>query len=57
MNISRERKAVLLYNDHYQFDNIHLNVFAKGGKVFVITLPDAQNVIQTLNKEKKNRSK
>ncbi len=37
--------------DRYQFDDIHLNIFAKDGRLFVITLPDAKNVIKTL-KEK-----
>ena len=37
--------------DHYQFDDIHLNIFTKDGRLFVITLPDAKNVIKTL-KEK-----
>ena len=37
--------------DHYQFDDIHLNIFAKDGRLFVITLPDAKNVIKTLNEK------
>ena len=37
--------------DHYQLDDIHLNIFTKDGRLFVITLPDAKNVIKTL-KEK-----
>ncbi len=37
--------------DHYQFDDIHLNIFTKDGRLFVITLPDAKNVIKVL-KEK-----
>ena len=37
--------------DHYQFGDVHLNIFAKDGRLFVITLPDAQNVIEVL-KEK-----
>ena len=37
--------------DRYQFDDIHLNFFTKDGRRFVITLPDAKNVIKTL-KEK-----
>ena len=37
--------------DHYRFDDIHLNIFTKDGRLFVITLPDAQNVIKML-KEK-----
>ena len=37
--------------DHYHFDDIHLNIFTKDGRLFVITLPNAKNVIKTL-KEK-----
>ncbi len=37
--------------DHYQFDDIHLNIFTKDGRLFVITLPDAKNIIKAL-KEK-----
>ena len=37
--------------DRYQFDDIHLNIFAKDGRLFVITLPDAKNVIKTLNEK------
>ncbi len=37
--------------DHYQFDDIHLNIFAKDGRLFVITLPDAKNIVTVL-KEK-----
>ena len=34
--------------DHYQFDDIHLNIFTKDKRAFVITLPDAKNVIKAL---------
>lgn len=34
--------------DHYQFDNIHLNIFVKDGRMFFISLPDAKNVITIL---------
>ena len=37
--------------DRYQFDDIHLIIFAKDGRLFVITLPDAKNVIKTLNEK------
>ena len=37
--------------DYYQFDDIHLNIFTKDGRLFVITLPDAKNVIKTLNEK------
>ena len=37
--------------DRYQFDDIHLNIFTKDGTLFVMTLPEAKNVIKTL-KEK-----
>ena len=35
----------------YQFDNIHLNIFSKDGRLFIITIPDAKKVIDIL-KEK-----
>ena len=41
--------------DYYQFDDIHLNIFTKDGRLFVITLPDAKNVIKTLRKKQKDR--
>ncbi len=41
--------------DYYQFDDIHLNIFTKDGRLFVITLPDAKNVIKTLKKKQKDR--
>jgi len=37
--------------ERYQFDNIHLNIFAKDGRIFVITLPDAQKVIEVLQEK------
>ena len=37
--------------DRYQFDDIHLNIFTKDGRLFVITLPDAKNVIKILNEK------
>ena len=37
--------------DHYQFDDIHLNIFTKDERVFVITLSDAKNVIKTLREK------
>lgn len=37
--------------DHYQFDDIHLNIFTKDGRLFVITLPDAKNVIKVLKQK------
>ena len=41
--------------DYYQFDDIHLNIFTKDGRLFVITLPDAKNVIKALKKKQKDR--
>ena len=41
--------------DRYQFDDIHLNIFTKDGRLFVITLPDAKNVIKALKKKQKDR--
>lgn len=37
--------------ERYQFDNIHLNIFAKDGRIFVITLPDVQKVIEVLRQK------
>ncbi len=37
--------------ERYQFDNIHLNIFAKDGRIFVITLPDAQKIIEVLREK------
>lgn len=35
----------------FQFDNIHLNIIAKDGRVFVITTPDAPKIIETLRQK------
>ena len=37
--------------ERYQFDNIHLNIFAKDGRIFVITLPDATRIIEVLREK------
>ena len=37
--------------DCYQFDDIHLNIFTKDGRLFVITLPDAKNVRKVLERK------
>ena len=37
--------------DYYQFDDIHLNIFNKDGRLFVITLPDAKNVRKVLERK------
>ena len=37
--------------ERYQFDNIHLNIFAKDGRVFVLTIPDAAKIIDVLRKK------
>lgn len=37
--------------ERYQFDNIHLNIFAKDGRIFVITLSDAQKIIEVLREK------
>ena len=37
--------------ERYQFDNIHLNIFAKDGRFFVITLPDAQKIMEVLREK------
>ncbi len=43
---------ILLQNiEGYQFDNIHLNIFAKDGRVFVLTTPDAAKIIEILRQK------
>ena len=37
--------------ERFQFDNIHLNIFTKGGRVFVLTVPDAARIIEVLRQE------
>jgi hypothetical protein len=37
--------------ERFQFDNIHLNIFAKDGKVFVLTTPDAAKIIEVLRQK------
>ena len=37
--------------ERYHFDNIHLNIFAKDGRIFVITLPDAKTVLEVLREK------
>ena len=37
--------------ERYQFDNTHLNIFAKDGRFFVITLPDATRIIEALREK------
>lgn len=44
-------KILLQDIERYQFDNMHLNIIAKDGRIFVITLPDAQKVIEVLREK------
>jgi hypothetical protein len=37
--------------DRYQFDHFHLNIFAKDGRVFVLTTPDAAKIIEVLRQK------
>ena len=37
--------------ERYQCDNIHLNIFAKDGREFVLTTPDAANIIKVLEQK------
>ena len=52
-----EEKPYTLYEillqdiERYQFDKAHLNIFAKDGRIFVITLPDAQKIIEVLREK------
>ena len=34
--------------ERFQFDNIHLNIFTKGGRLFVITVPKTDEIIDLL---------
>lgn len=38
--------------DHYQFDDAHLNIFAKDGRIFVVTVPDAKKIMKVLERKK-----
>ena len=43
---------ILLHDiERYQFDNVHLNIFAKDGRVFVLTTPDAAKIIEVLRQK------
>jgi hypothetical protein len=35
--------------EKYQFDNIHLNIVTKDGRIFVITSPDVQKAMDALH--------
>ena len=37
--------------DHYQFDNIHLHIFTKDGRIFVLTNPKVANIIEVLRQK------
>ena len=37
--------------ERYQFDNIHLNIFAKDGRVFALTTPHAAKIIEALRQK------
>ena len=37
--------------ERFQFDNIHLNIFAKDGRMFVLTAPDAAKIIEVLRQK------
>jgi hypothetical protein len=38
--------------DRYEFDQIHMNIYATDGRIFLITLPDAENVLKQLQEKK-----
>lgn len=43
---------ILLQNiDHYELDHIHLNIFAKDGRVFVLTTTDTNKVSEVLRQK------
>ena len=37
--------------ERFQFDNIHLNIFAKDGRMFILTAPDAAKIIEVLRQK------
>ena len=37
--------------ERFQFDNIHLNIFAKDGRMFVLTTPDAAKIVEVLRQK------
>ena len=37
--------------ERYQFDNIHLNIFTKDGRVFVLTTSDTAKIIEVLRQK------
>ena len=37
--------------ERFQFDNIHLNIFAKDGRIFILTAPDAAKIIEVLRQK------
>ena len=37
--------------ERFQFDNIHLNIFAKDRRMFVLTTPDAAKIIEVLRQK------
>ena len=37
--------------DHYEFDHIHLNIFAKDGRIFVLTATDTNKVAEVLRQK------
>ncbi len=37
--------------ERYQFDDIHFNIFTKDGRVFVLSMPDVEKVINVLKKK------
>ncbi len=38
--------------DRYQYDNVHLNIYTKDGRVFVVTVPDVAKIIEILQEKK-----
>ena len=38
--------------DRYEFDQIHMNIYATDGRIFLITLPDAENVLKKLQENR-----
>lgn len=38
--------------DRYEFDQIHMNIYATDGRIFFITLTDAENVLKKLQEKR-----
>ena len=51
MNFKSMDEILLQDIERFQFDNIHLNIFAKDRRMFVLTTPDAAKIIEVLRQK------